>query len=230
MERTNRNREKFFTQKDKILFKLFLLVFAGFVVILNWADVSWFLNIRTAPEMIRGSFERMLSQDFFVGEEDGKEEKTEEVKEEIYDYCGENSIVIPAIDIEAPIVEAGGVTEEEYRSALDRGVLHFPDSPYPGEEGLAVLLGHSAPEGWPKIKYDWVFTEINDLKEGDEIEICFNDRLYNYTVVDDKEGKRIYDVGEDIPSLYEKEKEIVLMSCWPPGERESRIGIRGVIE
>jgi len=219
-------RQKFFTARDKILFKILFLIFLGSVFLLNWANLSFLFNIRTAPHVIR---ER--AEDIFSRERPQEEvEEAREIAEDDLRECGENSISIAAIDIEAPIVEAGGISEEEYRAALDRGVVHFPGSPYPGQEGLSVLLGHSAPEGWPKINYDWVFTEINDLKEGDKIEVCFNNRLYEYTVVESEDGKRIYEVGEDVPSLYENEKEIVLMSCWPPGESESRIGIRGVIK
>lgn len=219
--------EKFFTERDKIFFKIFLLIFILCAVLINWSSVSWFLNIRTAPLLLKEKVEDIFSGSFI---EENNESQIEDVEEEEADYCGENSITISAIDVTAPIVEAGGTTERQYRDALDRGVLHFPGSSYPGKEGLSVLLGHSAPEGWPKIKYDWVFTEIDALKEGDLVEICFNNNLYTYTVVDDREGRRIYEVGEDIPSMYEGKEEIVLMSCWPPGESESRIGIRGVIK
>jgi len=227
---TEENKEKFITPRDKILLKVLFVIFIACVAVLNWTDISWFLNIRTASHLVRESVENLFSRSVSLIEENGEDYYEEEEREDVYHECDENRITIPAIDIEAPIVEAGGTTEEEYRNALDRGVMHFPGSSYPGERGLSVLLGHSAPEGWPKINYDWVFTEIDDLKEGDKVEICFNRRLYSYTVVDDEEGKRIYEVGEDIPSLYENEKEIVLMSCWPPGESESRIGIRGVIK
>ncbi len=226
-------KQKFFTERDKTLFKLFLLVFFASVLVINWKDVSGFLNLRTAPYLIGQKISNLLperreaSEEDFIDEEDEKEEETAPVI-----YCEEDRITIPAIDITAPVVETGGTTEEEYRESLDRGVTHFPGSSYPGEKGLSVLLGHSAPPGWPKIKHDWVFTNINDLEEGDEIEVCYNNRLTTYYVTDDEEGKRIYEVGEDVPPLYpgEEKKEVVLMSCWPPGSRDSRIGVRGIVE
>ncbi len=219
-----KNKEKFFTDKDKTLFKLFLLVFFVFVLIINWNDLSG-LSLRTAPHLLGQKISNLLPE---RRQTNGENFTKEEIDSAV--YCEEDRITISAINVTAPVVETGGTSEEEYRKSLDRGVTHFPGSVYPGEKGLSVLLGHSAPPGWPKIKHDWVFTEINDLEEGDEIEVCYNNRLIIYYVIDDEQGKRIYEVGEDVPSLYpgEEKKEIVLMSCWPPGSSDSRIGVRGV--
>ncbi len=228
----NEKKEKFFTDRDKTLFKLFLMVFFASVLVINWKDVSGFLNLRTAPHLIGQKISDFLPERREARDEDfiDEEEKEEEIDPAV--YCEKNRITISAIDVTAPVVETGGTSEEEYREALDRGVTHFPGSPYPGEKGLSVLLGHSAPPGWPKIKHDWVFTEINELEVGDKIEVCYNNRLTTYYVTDDEEGKRIYEVGEDVPPLYPggEKKELVLMSCWPPGSRDSRIGVRGVAE
>ncbi len=228
------NEEKFFTERDKILFKILFFVFFLSVLVLNWNDISWFLNLNTAPELFKQKF-----QEIVLTQRERRTEEEKEVKEEIIEeidptiYCEENRITISSLDVTALVVETGGTTEKEYREALDRGVIHFPGTPYPGEKGMTVLLGHSAPPGWPKIKHDWVFTDINDLKEGDEIEVCYNNKLTIYTVIDEERGKKIYQVGDDVPPLYneaEGKKEAVLMSCWPPGSSENRIGVRAVVK
>ena len=231
-----KNNEKFFTDRDKTLLKLFFVTFLLSVLVLNWNDLSWFMNIRTAPQLIRQNL-----SEIFPAEREEDNDKTEEEDDNGNDeeeidpavYCEENRITISAIDITAPVVEAGGTTEKEYREALDRGVIHFPGTAYPGEEGMTVLLGHSAPPGWPKINHDWVFTDIDDLKKGDEIEVCYNNIITVYTVIDEEEGKKIYEVGEDVPPLYsleEQKKEMVIMSCWPPGSSDGRIGVRAVVK
>ncbi len=236
--KNKKEKEKFFTERDKTLFKLFLFVFFLAMIAINWSDLSWFLNIRTAPQLV----EQRISS--FFSERWGGKEKNDNNVEDNNDnngsddyidpsvYCEENRITISSIDITAPVVETGGTTEEEYRRALDRGVVHFPGSPFPGEMGLTVLLGHSAPPGWPDINFDWVFTKIDNLQEGDKIEVCYNNKLTVYTVIDEERGKKVYEVGEDVPPLYpnENKKEIVIMSCWPPGSSESRIGVRGIVE
>ncbi len=256
--------QKFFTSRDKTLFKLLFLVFLFFVFVFNWSSLSWFVNIRTAPALIQQTFsdvsdrviETISSLSIFEGKNDNDyslvdnnnhindndndnnneedEDKDVEVEPTIDPalYCEENSITIETLDVSVPLVEAGGVTEQEYRDTLDRGVMHFPGSSFPGETGLSVLLGHSAPRGRPRVKHDWVFTHIDELKEGDTVEICYDNRKWTYTIVDEEVGQKVYEVGEDVPLLYpeENKKELVLMTCWPPGDNTSRIGVRGVIE
>jgi LPXTG-site transpeptidase (sortase) family protein len=231
------SEEKFFTERDKILFKILFFVFFLSVLVLNWNDISWFLNLNTAPDLFKQKIEEIVLN--YRERRVEKEEVEEEIEEEIIDdidptiYCEENKITISSLDVSVSIVEAGGTTEKEYRTALDRGVVHFPGTPFPGEVGMTVLLGHSAPVGRPRIKHDWVFSQIDNLKEGDEIEICYNNKLIVYTVIDEEIGKSIYQVGDDVPPLYNQEegrKEAVLMSCWPPGSSESRIGVRAVVK
>ena len=225
-------KEKFFTERDKTMGKLFFLVFVLSFLVLNWSDVSWFLNLNTAPYLIR---EKIQSISLFDREKEDKPEKEENGEEDVdlALYCQDDKITLPSIDISVPVVEAGGTTPEEYKDALERGVLHFPGTSYPGERGMTVLLGHSAPLDYPEIDYVWVFSKISQLEEGDRIEVCFNNKLTVYTVIDEERGKKVYEVGEDVPSLYpieEEKKEVVLMSCWPPGDNTNRIGVRGVVK
>ncbi len=241
--KNKKETDKFFTERDKTLGKLFLLVFLFFVLVLNWNDLSLFLNLRTAPVLIERKLEDFFSRRGDTNEQGNFEEKDEkeengDKKEEDDDekeidperYCEENRITAPAIGITAPIVETGGVSEEDYRRALDRGVVHFPDSAYPGEKGLTILLGHSAPLWMRDIFYHQIFTEIDKLQEGDKIEICYNNVLTTYIVLEEERGKEIYEIGEYVFPLYpeENKKEIVLMTCWPPEENIKRLGVRGV--
>lgn len=246
-------KDKFFTSRDKTLAKLLFLVFLCCNIFLNWSNFSWFLSFKTAPVIIGESFSvftknitnnlrsiKIIDTENINKKKDEENKKKDEkekpvvIIEEKIDpalYCEKNEINIPSINIIAPLVEAGGITEKEYRESLDRGVMHFPGTSFPGEKGLSILLGHSAPPGWPRIKHDWVFTDINNLKEGDEIKICYNNRKWIYTVINEEEGKKIYEVGEDVPAFFpeKNKKEIVLMSCWPPGSRDNRIGVRAII-
>ncbi len=213
-------KDKFFTEKDKTLFSVFLFIFFIFIIIINWNDFSLFLNIRTAPSLIRQG----------IGLSETEKEREFEVNTVL--GCNKDNISIPSISVSVPIVETKGTSERDYRDALDKGVVRFPNPVYPGDNGLLILLGHSAPEGWPKINHDWVFTEIEKLKEGDEIIICYKELLYTYIVIDEEIGKKIYRVGEDVPPLYEAEdkEELVLMTCWPPGDSSNRIGVRAVLK
>ena len=154
------------------------------------------------------------------------EEKPEEDnEEEIRCLFSEksDSIYIPKIEIEAPLVFPESEKQSVLTESLDRGVVHYPISEKPGEKGQVILLGHSAPAGWPKIKYDWVFSDINLLKKGDEVFVFFNNCQYSYRVSGDY---YLLEKGEEIPSsLTNSENMLLLISCWPPGKDQKRIAV-----
>ncbi|HQB85169.1 MAG: Sortase family protein [Parcubacteria group bacterium ADurb.Bin247] len=187
------------------LLKMFLLVFVVNIIVLNWNDISWLFNRNYAIEGI----ESIIKE-----------------KEEVIYYDKENSIEIEAIDIIAPLIIPDNESDDAIYNALKRGVSHFPGSSLPGEGGQVIILGHSAPPGWPNINYDWVFSKAETLELGEEIKIYFNNKLYTYEITD----SIILEVGEDVPKYDSGEEEIILLSCWPPGKNIKRLGIRGVLK
>jgi LPXTG-site transpeptidase (sortase) family protein len=189
----------------KKLLPVFILLFLTFSLIINWNKVSWVFNYRA----VSGVFSDFFQTDFFK----------KEAKPADY-YEKENGVEIPKIGISAPLisVEAGGNVEK----SLDSGTVHFPDSASPGEAGQTVILGHSAPAGWPEIKYDWVFSRLAELAEGDEIIVYFNHEKFNYFV----DRKIFLERGEEIPqNLTNSENSLILISCWPPGKDIKRIAV-----
>jgi len=140
----------------------------------------------------------------------------------------EDSIVIPKIEVRAPLVFLKD-KESDFLSALDRGVAHYPGSSLPDEKGTAIFLGHSAPKGWPKIRHDWVFSSLNELEqgregtEGDEIYIIYQNYQYSYKVIE----KIFLDKGEKIPEYLTNSENyyLILISCWPPGQDLRRIAV-----
>ena len=202
-----KNNENKDSNDFKNIWKFLVLVFVLSFIFLNWSDIYWVFNPKVAPQGIKS-----LIND---------NEKIEEKDEGIF-YDKKDSIVIPKIDITAPIVVSDASTNQEFEEVLKRGVAHFPDSVYPGKNGTSVLLGHSAPPGWPKIDYDWIFSDLENLEKGDEVIIYFEGRMYNYIVSE----KIFLEIGDDVPSYSSNQSELVLLSCWPPGKNIKRIGIR----
>lgn len=214
------------TKDKKNLFKAFILFFLLAFLIINWEDVSWIFNYRIISNIfaIKTDSSRQTDISSAKAEEDNIEEnKIEEEKEQkSFDYTErENSLEIPKIGISAPIVLGATTDPIKLKGELDKGVVLYPNSVLPGEEGQTVLLGHSAPAGWPKIKHDWVFSEINNLEQGDFIYLYYNNKKYNYRI----ETKGILERGEEIPQegLTNYDRVLVLVSCWPPGKDYKRI-------
>lgn len=128
-----------------------------------------------------------------------------------------DEIEIPKLGIRAPLVFS-----ENLEQGLNKGVVHYPESNLPGEEGAAIFLGHSAPVGWPKINYDWVFSDIEDLEQGDEIYVVFENCRYTYSV----EERMVLEKGQEIPpSLTGGASKLVVISCWPPGKDYKRMAV-----
>lgn len=179
-----------------------LVVFVLISSVLNWKDLSWFFNYH----YIAYAFEN-------------DEPVTVSQNKDVYNI--ENSIEIEKIGISAPLIIPNG-SDATLKTELNKGVVLYPQSVLPGEKGETIILGHSAPLGWPKIKYDWVFNDLNKLEIGDEIVVYFNGEKNVYKVTENN----IIGRGENTPkNLTNSTNILTLMSCWPPGKDSKRIAI-----
>jgi LPXTG-site transpeptidase (sortase) family protein len=133
----------------------------------------------------------------------------------------EDIITIPKIGVSAPIVTAQTSNNDVIHGLLDSGVVLYPGSTPFGQTGQTVILGHSAPPGWPIIKYDWVFSRINELKAGDTVVITYNNETRYYKVV----KTRIVAPQEGVPDPTVAGNSLMLVSCWPPGKDLKRITV-----
>ncbi len=197
-------KKVFLTGKSKTFWKFFLLLLLINVIALNWNSISWLFNFRIAFEGIQSLLSREAEREY---SDEG------------------DSIEIKAINIKAPLILPDGESDADIYDALMRGVAHFPTSSLPGEKGVMILLGHSSPPGWPRINYDWVFSQAEMLEPGDEVRIVFNGRVFTYLVTE----KVILEIGQEVPSSKSDEREMILLSCWPPGRNIKRMGVRGVL-
>jgi LPXTG-site transpeptidase (sortase) family protein len=204
------------------LWKYFIVLFFINFVLINWVDYGWFFNYRAMAGLASGLFQeekpiQLMSEDEAIASEIVSEKiEAHQEKEKILE--------IPRIGVSAPVVFFDEPTDNDTLSkALDEGTVHFPDSVLPGQTGPTIILGHSAPPGWPKIKYDWVFSEVSSLEEGDEIFIYFGAKEHIYRV----KSKVFLDRGEEIPAeTYSSSgNTLILLSCWPPGKDYKRIAV-----
>lgn len=134
-----------------------------------------------------------------------------------------NSLIIPALGLSTPVIIAQSTDKKALADDLDKGAVYYPGSVLPGQNGQMVILGHSAPPNWPKIKHDWIFSDINNLNMEDQITLNFNNTQYVYKFKD----KKIIKVGDDISNteLSKTNNILTLVSCWPPGKDYQRIAI-----
>ncbi len=219
LEKENSPKAKKTVLEEEIKKFLGFFVFLFFIILIaiNWGTVKGIFDYKTIYRDIADSFKNRESITV-----PGIALKAPE-KEFPYTEKAD-SVEIPKIEITAPLIFVESENEKDYKYPLLKGVVHYYQSALPGETGQTVILGHSAPSGWPKINYDWVFSNLNNLESGDEVFVNYKNHQYHYIV----SGKFFLDKGEEIPStdLTNSDNVLILISCWPPGVNQRRIAIQ----
>ena len=124
-----------------------------------------------------------------------------------------NRLQIPAIGVDAPIVQGDGWEQ------LKKGVGQRIGSANPGEKGNVVLSAHNDIFGE-------IFRDLDRLKSGDEINIYTNQRAYTY-VVSDSDVVEPTQVGiMDNTS----QPTLTLISCYPYLVDDQRIAIKSRLQ
>ncbi len=146
-------------------------------------------------------------------------------KKEAAPQTAKDLVIIPKIGAEVPIVTAETYDTNILHALLDEGTVLYPGSAGFGNIGQTVLMGHSAPANWPKIKHDTVFSRIDELAPGDGINVVYEGRTYVYLVV----RSQIIMKGNDFPGGPSSASTLVLVSCWPPGRDLQRLAVEAAL-
>ncbi len=210
----------------KKLFRYFIFIFLVVFLVINWNEVSWVFNYKVIFGFISDFFHKeqtLAETNKEINDENNAKPNTELKKEIKFEYSEkENSIEIPKIGVLAPLIFDKGLDDKGVYKAMDRGAVLYPKSALPGEPGQTIILGHSAPPNWPKVKYDWIFSQLNDLEVGDKIFVYFEKKKYSYLV----KNKIFLERGEELPQdLTNFDNMLILISCWPPGKDIKRIAV-----
>lgn len=133
----------------------------------------------------------------------------------------ENSIYIPAIEIEAPLIWRVNNLPKEVSEGLSKGVIHVNGTALPGQKGNVYITGHSSNYVWVRQKYNSIFSNISKLVVGDLIYVRFNDQVYAYKVFDQKVVS-----AKDLSILNpSNDSRLTLATCWPLGTSLKRMVI-----
>ncbi len=216
-------------KKQRELIKAYIFLFILLFIIINWDNVSWMFNYREVGGLVYDFFAPYPDSPLLVSASEIKlppniNAQNAAVNTAKYPYSSNsNSLEIPTINLSTALVIGENTDIPTLERDLDKGVVYYPGSVLPGQNGQIVVLGHSAPPNWPHIKHDWVFTDINNLNSGDNIVLYFNNRQYTYKVIE----KSIIKKGQDVESfgLTGKNNVLTIVSCWPPGKDYQRIRV-----
>ena len=136
----------------------------------------------------------------------------------------ESKVIIPKINVDVPVVYDVGTNDEKaIQSALERGVVHYPGTAVPGQNGNVVVVGHSSNNLFNNGKYKFAFVLLNRLQVGDTITMQYGGKRYVYKVYETVIVKPT-DVGVLGPT--DKTASLTLITCDPPGTSINRLVIK----
>lgn len=134
----------------------------------------------------------------------------------------DNDLIIPKINVKAPIIWNSETDEQSMLKNLQKGVAHYKGTSLPDENGNVFITGHSSYYRWDKGKYKTVFTLLPKLEKDDEIALSYKNTVYIYKVYDKFVVK-----PEDVWVLEPTpEPTLTLMTCVPIGTNLKRLIVR----
>jgi len=136
------------------------------------------------------------------------------------------NVTIPKINVQIPIdFSLDTYNETVIENDLDSGVIHYPNTVLPGQNGNAAFFGHSSGNIFNNGKYKFAFTLLHDLTTGDLFYITYNGTTYAYRVFD-REVVPPTDVGV-INETQGQQATAELITCDPPGISTNRLVVWG---
>lgn len=132
---------------------------------------------------------------------------------------GNFALSINKLNVSVPVIEnVDGTNRAAYDEALTKGVAHYKGTSLPGDGSNVFIFGHSSALDENNV-YGKIFATLNELADGDDIVIRYNDQIFDYTVTD----KKVV-MPEDLWVLDQTSTEqLTLMTCWPIGSNEKRL-------
>lgn len=130
-----------------------------------------------------------------------------------------DTISIPKINVNAPVVYQPSVDETAIENSLENGVVHYGNTAVPGQVGNVAIFGHSSNDWWEPGNYKFVFVLLDKLAPGDQVTIDYNSQRYVYQVT----GSQVVDptdVGVLNPT---STPTLTLITCTPPGTSLRRL-------
>lgn len=140
-------------------------------------------------------------------------------------FEGDYQLVIPKIDVLAPIVIPRGAGNDAVLASMEEGVGLYPGSDEVGTpESRSIILGHSSRASWYRGEYATVFALLSKLEPLDEFYVVGGGKKYTYRVF----SKQTLTPREtnQILSGEKSGSEVDLITCYPVGSASARTLVR----
>jgi LPXTG-site transpeptidase (sortase) family protein len=135
-------------------------------------------------------------------------------------------VIIPKINVEIPVDYSETSTNEaSIENDLEGGVVHYPTTVQPGQDGNTAFFGHSSNNIFNPGKYKFAFVLLHTLVNGDTFYLTYNDKIYVYKVISHTIVSPS-DVGVLGP-VSGQTATATLITCDPPGTSINRLVVVG---
>jgi len=129
------------------------------------------------------------------------------------------TLVIPKLNVTAPIIFVNTYDETTIEANLINGVVHYYQTANPGKVGNSFITGHSSNYWWDKGAYNYIFANLEKLAVGDQAKIYYEGNKFLYQISSIKVVE-----PTDLSVLDQTSKPtLTLMTCTPPGTSWKRL-------
>lgn len=135
-------------------------------------------------------------------------------------------VIIPKINVQIPVDYSQTTTDEAtIETALENGIVHYPTTVKPGEQGNAAFFGHSSNNIFNKGKYKFAFVLLHRMEVGDTFYLSNNNKMYIYKII----TKKVVDPSqiEVLDAVPGQVATATLITCDPPGTSLKRLVVVG---
>jgi len=135
-------------------------------------------------------------------------------------------VIIPKINVEIPVNYSEQSTDEStIENDLQNGIVHYPTTVLPGQNGNAAYFGHSSNNIFNKGKYKFAFVLLHNLVLGDTFYLTNNGKIYVYKVI----SRTVVEPSEVgvLGPVSGQTATATLITCDPPGTSLHRLIVVG---
>lgn len=136
------------------------------------------------------------------------------------------TVMIPKINIQIPIdFGVNSINEATIQASLNGGVVHYPSTALPGQNGNGAYFGHSSQNIFNNGKYKFAFVLLHQVTTGDIFYITYQGKRYVYQVF----AKEIVPPSQVsvLNDTKGRQATAVLITCDPPGFSTNRLVVWG---
>lgn len=213
------------------------IIFGVFFVIINWSALvevaGWNVKKIRGETPLQGTFiqttvEKPIAQEPLPIAKTPQEAQSHIPQLTLSIAPPDMRLIIPRIDKNVPIINVTTEAllkrdwnrlERDIQQSLQYGVIHYPGTARPGQQGNVVMTGHSSYFPWDSGRFKDVFAILHEVQKGDAIIMYADQKKYTYevTVV-----KTVWPDAVDIlkPST---ENKLTLITCTPLGTNLKRL-------